>query len=97
MMDLRKDKTEEKKNLKNKIAITISDDLLDYIEKLTKEKGMNRSATISMIISDYKKQQEAMKAIERVKNLIPDDMFKELIEKQIQKDFPKDKKKEFRK
>lgn len=64
-------------NIKN--SIYLSDDLQKYVDEQAAVFGMGKSAFISMVITLYRQQTEAMKEMSKIHELV--EQLKELKEK----------------
>ena len=48
--------------MKKRLTITLSDSVLENLEKMAKEMGLSKSAMISVALENYKKGQENKKS-----------------------------------
>ena len=60
-------KNERGGKMKKKIGITMADSLLQEVEEKAKSKGINRSAMISIAVSDYMKAEDLMDMLRKGK------------------------------
>lgn len=51
------------KTEKTRINLNLSDDILDKVDKFALDNGINRSSAVAVIITQYFRQDEAMKNI----------------------------------
>jgi metal-responsive CopG/Arc/MetJ family transcriptional regulator len=50
---------------KERITVTISKNILDYVDKRAKELGLNRSATITYLINSTKDTQDVLTVMDK--------------------------------
>lgn len=50
---------------KERITVTISKNILDYVDKRSKELGLNRSATITYLINSTKDTQDVLTVMDK--------------------------------
>ncbi|HHR3030819.1 TPA: CopG family transcriptional regulator [Listeria monocytogenes] len=49
---------ENKMSKKKRLTITLSEQVLEYLDKVAKEKGLSKSALITIALEEYKKGQK---------------------------------------
>lgn len=49
---------EDKMSKKKRLTITLSEQVLEYLDEVAKEKGLSKSALITIALEEYKKGQK---------------------------------------